>query len=98
VKGRPGEAYNIGQASPEITMKELADRMAAIGRELFGFTGSVVVKPSADEQYLTDNPQRRCPDISKARRELAFSPSVGPDEGFRRTLIWYAANADGEDA
>jgi len=96
--GRPGEAYNIGQDRPEITMRELADRLAAIGRELFEFTGSVVVKPSTDTQYLTDNPQRRCPDISKARRELGFSPTVDPDEGFRRSVIWYAANAEGEDA
>jgi len=97
VKGRPGEAYNIGQEKPEVSMKELADRMVAIGRDLFGFAGAVVVKPSSDDQYLTDNPQRRCPDISKARRELGFSPSVEPDEGFRRAVIWHAANSHAED-
>ena len=40
--------------------------------------------------YLIDNPQRRCPDIGKARRELGFEPAVALDDGLRRTLRWYA--------
>ncbi len=42
VKGRPGEAYNIGVETPEISMTELADRLVDLGRELFGYTGQVV--------------------------------------------------------
>ena len=31
-------------------------------------------------------------DISRARSELGYAPSVGLDEGIRRTLDWYRAN------
>jgi dihydroflavonol-4-reductase len=31
-------------------------------------------------------------DISRARAELGFAPSVGLREGIRRTLLWYRAN------
>ena len=36
VRGRPGEPYNIGVESPEITIGELADRVVALARELVG--------------------------------------------------------------
>jgi len=98
-RGRPGEPYNIGTSGPEITVAELADAMVGIGRELFGYQGSVVVRPSRDGAYLTDNPARRCPDITKARTELGHEPSVGFHDGLRRTLIWYSANQnEGDEA
>jgi UDP-glucuronate decarboxylase len=98
VRGRAGEAYNIGCESPEITMLDLAQRLAARGRELFGYAGNVVRKASTDSDYLTDNPQRRCPDISKARRDLDFLPEIAIDEGLRRTLVWYAENREAQEA
>src|SRR3989449_9103259 len=35
VNGRPGEAYNIGVEGPEISIRDLAEMMAAEARELF---------------------------------------------------------------
>jgi len=90
-RGRRGEAYNIGAETPEVSMAELAERVAEAARELFGYTGRVVRQRSADGDYLTDNPQRRCPDIAKARAELGFAPEMDLDEGIRRSLLWYAA-------
>ena len=98
VHGRPGEPYNIGQESPEVTMKELADLVTNIGRELCGYSGTVVLQESTDSRYLTDNPQRRCPDISKARGELGFAPAVSLTDGLRRSFMWYAENSTGQDA
>jgi UDP-glucuronate decarboxylase len=95
VHGRPGEPYNIGCETPEVTIDALAHQLAAAGRELFGYTGRVVRQASPDPLYLTDNPRRRCPDISKSRRELGFSPEIALDEGLRRTLLWYADNRQG---
>lgn len=94
VGGRPGEAYNIGTEHPEVTIEDLARRIAALGSEMFGYSGRVVRKASADPDYLTDNPRRRCPDISKARREVGFAPEVPLDEGLRRSLLWYADNSE----
>ena len=92
VSGRPGEPYNIGTASPEISMRDLADRVAALGRELVGYQGSVVYQKSADTAYLRDNPTRRCPDLTKARSELGYDPRVSLEDGLRRALIWYREN------
>jgi nucleoside-diphosphate-sugar epimerase len=98
VRGRPGEAYNIGTERPEVSMAELAERMAELGRELFGYEGRVVRQVSAEADYLIDNPMRRCPDIAKARAELGYDPSVSLDEGLRRALNWYHFNRVAEEA
>ena len=94
VHGRRGEAYNIGNERPEISIDALASMMSSIARDTFGYSGRVVRHRSADEHYLTDNPRRRCPDISKAREELRFSPNVPPEEGLRRSLVWYLDNRE----
>jgi nucleoside-diphosphate-sugar epimerase len=98
VKGRPGEAYNIGVETPEISMAELAEKLVAYAREFFGYAGRVVRQQSADAQYLVDNPNRRCPVITKARTELGFAPRVSVDEGLRRSLLWYAGNREASEA
>lgn len=96
VNGRPGEAYNIGIETPEISMAELAEKVTALGRDLFGYTGKVVTK--IDENYLLDNPERRSPVIAKAREQIGYSPTIDVDEGLRRSLIWYSGNREAEEA
>jgi UDP-glucuronate decarboxylase len=78
-------------------MAELADRVTAIAREEFRYDGQVIKGSSEDGDYLVDNPNRRCPDIAKARRELDFAPVVDIDDGLRRSLIWYRDNASAVD-
>jgi dTDP-glucose 4,6-dehydratase/UDP-glucuronate decarboxylase len=97
LRGRPGEAYNIGTPSPEISMLDLAERVAAISRQRFGYTGRVVRRASEDKDYLVDNPNRRCPVIEKARRELDFEPKIGIEDGLLRSLVWYSDNKTAED-
>jgi UDP-glucuronate decarboxylase len=98
VRGGIGEAYNIGTESPEISMTDLANMMVASAEDLFSYKGSVVMGQTTDQDYLVDNPNRRCPDISKARTQLGYEPIVPLDEGLRRLLMWYSANSEGEDA
>jgi UDP-glucuronate decarboxylase len=98
VKGRPGEAYNIGAEGPEISMLELAEELQALARELFGYQGRIIRQPSQDREYLLDNPHRRCPVIEKARRELGFDPGIALNEGLRRSLLWYSENRVAEEA
>ena len=90
VRGRKGEAYNIGVDEPEISISDLADRFVAAGRELFEYSGTVVRRVAQDPNYLTDNPNRRCPDITKARTELEYAPQISLEDGLRRSLLWYA--------
>ena len=98
VKGRSGEAYNIGVEAPEISMTQLAERVVDIAGDLFGYEGKVVFQNSEDAHYLTDNPSRRCPDIKKARNELKYSPNIDIDDGLRRAMIWYGQNRMATDA
>ena len=98
VKGRPGEAYNIGVEKPEISMLELAEKVVALGREFFGYQGRIIRQASNDKDYLLDNPNRRCPIIDKARTELGYNPQILVDEGLRRSLLWYGGNRIAEDA
>jgi UDP-glucuronate decarboxylase len=92
-RGRDGEAYNIGVRAPEISMRELADKVVALAAAEFGYGGKVVHQVSGERDYLVDNPNRRCPNIDKAERELGYRPEVSLDEGLRRTLIWYRGTA-----
>jgi len=78
--------FNIGIEKPEITISELAEIYVRAGKDVFGYTGKVNYAVSGDNHYLTDNPQRRCPDISKAQRVLGYNPSITVEEGVARFL------------
>ncbi|WP_113672569.1 NAD-dependent epimerase/dehydratase family protein [Vallitalea guaymasensis] len=80
------DIFNIGSDEREITILELANMYQEIGKELFGYTGDIVFKTHIDKHYLTDNPKRRCPDISKARKLLRFSPKMDLKTGLKRYL------------
>ncbi|HTY57384.1 MAG TPA: NAD-dependent epimerase/dehydratase family protein [Bacteroidota bacterium] len=98
VKGRSGEPYNVGVESPEISMYELAQKVVATASDLFGYKGKIVRQTSAEKDYLTDNPNRRCPVIAKARKDLGYNPTILVDEGLRRAMQWYNDNRQAEDA
>jgi len=98
VRGRDGEPYNIGIDRPEISVAELARLVVENAAELFGYRGRVVLGRSQEADYLVDNPNRRCPDINKAREQLDFRPTVTVDEGVYRSLVWYHHNPVAEAA
>lgn len=78
--------FNIGIEKPEISISELAEIYVNVGEELFGYTGKVIYATSTDKQYLTNNPQRRCPCIDKARKILGYHPRIEVEEGVRKFL------------
>lgn len=85
VSQHQGEAFNVGSQTPELSMRELAAlvlRAASSGK-------SVVCKQSDDREYLTDNPLRRCPDLSKSKAVLGYEPKVDLETGVRRLIEWY---------
>ncbi|WP_107655848.1 UDP-glucuronic acid decarboxylase family protein [Nocardia suismassiliense] len=72
---------NIGNPH-EVSVCSLAEEIrAAIGSK----------SPVTYIDGAIDDPQRRCPDISLAERELGWRPVVGRAEGLRRTIDWFAA-------
>lgn len=81
--GHPGDPYNIGTDTPEISMIQLIDHFN-------NATGSNIEYDIIDypAHYPADEPMRRCPDISKAKSHLGYSPSVELDQGLRLTYDW----------
>jgi dTDP-glucose 4,6-dehydratase len=68
----------------ELSMRELAETIVAL-------TGS-----SSPVTYIArtaDDPERRRPDLTRARTLLGYEPSIGPDEGLRRTIQYFAGRA-----
>ncbi|HXV14287.1 MAG TPA: NAD-dependent epimerase/dehydratase family protein [Candidatus Krumholzibacteria bacterium] len=98
VRGGIGEAYNVGVDRPEISMRELAEKVVATARDLFGYAGRVVMQAPTESDYLVDNPNRRCPDLTKSRAQLGYDPTILVDEGLRRSLVWYHYHREAEDA
>jgi dTDP-glucose 4,6-dehydratase len=73
------EPTNIGNPQ-EITLLEFAQRVKA----MTGTKSEIIFQP-----LPVDDPKRRCPDISKARKLMKWEPKVGLDEGLRLTLDYF---------
>jgi dTDP-glucose 4,6-dehydratase/UDP-glucuronate decarboxylase len=81
---RHGEVYNVGN-DEEVTIWRLAELVD----DLSGNRRGVRSVASGDPDYLTDNPRRRCPDLTKIRDAIGWSPRVPLREGIERTLRYY---------
>jgi dTDP-glucose 4,6-dehydratase len=80
---REHRPVNLGNPD-EITMLELAHRIA----ELTGVADDRI-------EYLPlpeDDPQRRCPDITRAREVVGWEPIISLRQGLERTLQWISAS------
>ena len=80
------DCFNIGASTPEISIKDLAEIYSSAGRTLFGYTGSTRFTTPPDVAYMTHNPNRRCPNIEKARSLLAYNPEISIADGVSRFL------------
>lgn len=80
-----GEAFNVGNAE-EVSIAAAARTMA----EVAGTPAlPVLFETSPEGAYLVDNPQRRCPDLSKLHRLTGFAARVMLREGLTRSLDSY---------
>lgn len=70
------DIFNIGMDRDEMTVLELAEIYKKVGQDYFNYKGNITYKTHRDIHYLTDNPQRRCPDISKAKSILNYNPKI----------------------
>ena len=86
--GRPGEAYNIGNADNEISMADLAAKFV---QKIPGASLNFINYP---ETYPAGEPQRRCPDLSKAKSDLGYHSTVSLDEGLQRFITWASTDKD----
>ena len=70
---------NLGNPH-ELTILEMAETV----RNLTGSRSEIVFQP-----LPADDPTRRCPDISKAKRLLNWEPKIGLEEGLGRTIEYF---------
>jgi dTDP-glucose 4,6-dehydratase len=78
--GLAGEIVNLGHDG-ECSVRQLAEMV----RRLSGSRSPIVFRPLPQ-----DDPTRRRPDLTKARRRLGYDPRVGLEEGLQRTITWFA--------
>ena len=86
------DVFNIGIDKPEISVAEFAESFLRNAREIYDYKGKVEFKISTDKEYMTDNPNRRCPVITKAKEVLNYQPSIYVDEGIGRYLKFLKIN------
>ena len=75
-----GEVFNLGNPE-EHTVLEFAHTII----KLCNATSDIVY-----EKSRIDDPERRRPDISKARQELGWQLDVAMEDGLRRTIAWFS--------
>jgi UDP-glucuronate decarboxylase len=79
----PGGPVNLGNPA-EMTVRELVTRVLA----LTGSRSRIVRKP-----LPVDDPQRRRPDIGRAKSLLGWSPRVALEDGLEKTIAYFGRSA-----
>jgi len=79
------ERYPVNLGNPrELTILEFAEKI----RAMTGSKSAIVFR-----ELPEDDPKQRKPDISKARALLGWEPKVALEEGLRRTVEYFQAQA-----
>ena len=78
------EPMNLGSGR-EITIKDLTQLVARLAR----FDGEIVW-----DSTKPDGQPRRCLDVSRAWNAIGFRARTTLEEGLRKTIDWYEANAE----
>ena len=84
--------FNIGTEKPEISVKDFALLFKSVAKDVVNYKGKVIYSESKDLEYMTDNPNRRSPQITKAKTILGYSPKVSIKEGIKRYLKFLKIN------
>jgi len=72
--------YHVGNDLEEIQIIKLAEKINLWYNHAVSYS---VEKPPPGSVF------RRCPDISKIKREIGFHPKVSLEEGLHKTIEWY---------
>ena len=80
IRSDEGRPFNMGNPV-EHTVREIAEMVIGLS----GSPSEIVYRP-----LPSDDPQRRCPDITRARESLGWEPQTPIGEGLEKTLAWFA--------
>ena len=87
IETKDPDVFNVGNPTPEINMLDLVSEISkATG---YALELALIAYP---ETYPADEPNRRCPDISRLEKIVGFVPTVELREGLTRFFDWTAAN------
>ena len=84
VYGIDGQIYNVGNTKPEINIKELAQTVSNI----FDNTSDVEIVDYPNF-YPSDEPRRRCPDITKTISCIGYQPKINLKLGLKKMYDYY---------
>ncbi|HWZ19715.1 MAG TPA: UDP-glucuronic acid decarboxylase family protein [Ktedonobacteraceae bacterium] len=75
-----GEIFNLGNTE-ELTVLEFAQTIIRLCQS----SSTIIFEPGR-----IDDPERRRPDISKARQALGWQHNVSMEDGLQRTIAWFS--------
>mgnify|MGYP001304472924 CR=1 FL=1 len=81
LNGKSGNIYNIGNPYNEISMIKLVKIFDKLLNKKNNF--KLINYP---KHYPADEPKRRCPDITQAKKHTNYNPKISVTEGILRTL------------
>lgn len=81
------DVFNVGNPSPEISMIDLAKLIKQLINKDVEI--EIINYPTS---YPEDEPNRRCPDISKISKELSFNPKIDLEKGLVKFFQWAKEN------
>jgi nucleoside-diphosphate-sugar epimerase len=87
-EGTTGEVFNLGNPD-ERAVQQWAETIIAL------CDSSSVIEYAEKRE---DDPERRKPNIDKARARLGWEPTITPEDGLRRTIVWYRAELERLDS
>ncbi len=85
--GKSGEAYNIGNNKPEVSVKDIYKILTKIYTKKI--RANFIDHPKS---YPDDEPQRRCPNINKAKKDLNYKTKISLEKGLEKFLEWAKIN------
>jgi len=84
---KKGSIFNVGN-DEEISVRTAAEFV----QKCFENPIEICFEESSDTKYTTDNPQRRCPDLTQVKKEVEYYPKIKFEEGIKRIHKWYVGN------
>ncbi len=84
--GESGSIFNVGN-DEEVSVLKVAEKI----KNLTDRSIEIKIQKSSDPNYTVDNPQRRCPNLSRIK-SLGYQPTVNLDDGLKRAYDWYLGN------
>ena len=85
------DVFNVGNPTPEVSMIELTEIIKKVIKD--DFKVELIDYPTT---YPADEPNRRCPDITRISENLDFKPRVNIEEGLARFFRWTKDNYTSE--